>query len=170
MVQNSPRRFDYLFEDLRAAGGVVSEHAGDLDADDDVGYEGHRLDALRQQRVPWYRTTPAVAALAAIGVAVIAILMSGVLLVAGQSRGRGHVQPPVTPTATTTPASSSARASASVPPPPAPTNTASQILVPPPPPPPRPSAAPPPTGGIRAPITRPPMSVAPAPHRAFPRY
>jgi hypothetical protein len=167
VVQKDPSaRFDYLFEDPSEADQDIGY--------EDLGYEGHRLD-VRRDPAPWYGTTPAVLALGAIVIAVIAILVSAVLLASAQSRGRGnHVVPPATSTTATAPSgtpSSSPGTSASVPPPatpPSPTASAAQIAVPTSPP--QTPAPPPPTNNTHGPITRAPMSVAPAPHRAFPRY
>ncbi|HUO39068.1 MAG TPA: hypothetical protein VMU34_15100 [Mycobacterium sp.] len=145
MQQNPPGRFDYLWESCSEPDkGTGYEDPGY----EDLGYDGHGLDA-RRDPVPWYLTSPSVIALGAIGVAVIAILVSAVLLVSRQSHGQGsHVDPSVTTTATTpspppsSPASSPA--SSTSPPPPetssSPTESASQIAAPssPPPKPPTP--------------------------------
>ncbi len=159
---NPPGRFDYLFEDL-------------TEPDDDVGYDGNRLDAYAREPVPWHRTTPAMLAMVAITAAVVAIVVCAVLLVSRQSHGPGDTPAPsLTSTAPTTTATAPETSAAPPPPPPPassppqPTDTASAVIVPTNPP--RPPAKPPETGGIRTPITRSPISVQPAPHRAFPHY
>lgn len=118
--------------------------------------------------VPWYRTRPAVIAMAAAAIAAIAIVVSSVLLVfSGGSGSPGDQNAPTTP-----PTPSSALPS------PSPTSEPP----PPPPPPPPPSSEPPPAsqapvyrpapprttkrpeiGVTRTPVTRSPISVAPQP-------
>jgi cytoskeletal protein RodZ len=167
---NPPGRFDYLFDDL-------------AEPDEDIWYEARPRDAHARERVPWYLTTPAVLAMIAITLAVVAIVVCAVLLVARQSRGPAHTGPPVTATTSTTTTSTTTTATtattaATTPspspsspppaPPPSPTDAASTVIAPANPP--RPPAKPPGTGVNRTPITRMPISVAPAPHPAFPRY
>jgi hypothetical protein len=122
---------------------------------------------------PWYRTGPAVTAIIAASAAMVAIVVSGVLLVfRGPASTVDQVTSSVTPTAPTSAAPVQV-ASSEQPPPPAP----------PPPPPPsetqasqvntapgnnpviesRPTKAPE-IGVTRTPITRYPISVAPQPH------
>ena len=157
---NPPGRFDYLFDEL-------------IEPDEDVGYDGSRLDAYAPEPRVWYQTTPAVLAMIAITLAAIAIVICAVLLVTRQSRGHGNtaVRPATAPTTTATASTSSA------PPPPAPspastpspTDTASAVILPTNPT--RAPAKPPPaTGGNRLPITRSPLRFAPAPQPAFPHY
>lgn len=127
-----------------------------------------------EPEVPWYRTSRAVAALGAIGIAVIALLIAAVLLMAG---GWGEDRPDSTnPASTTTAPSSSATT----------TTPRSSALPPPPPPPPPPESTPPSAGtrtywpqyprqsdgdrpNVTTPRTRPPdISVRPSHRPAFP--
>jgi hypothetical protein len=109
------------------------------DPEEDLGFDGHgrhRLDRYERAPVPWYRTTPAVLAMGAIAVAVIAILVSAVLLVVSrQSQYPSSVivepststttptttQVPTTPTTTQVPTTTASASPA--PPPPAETVT-----------------------------------------------
>ncbi|HME47782.1 hypothetical protein [Mycobacterium sp.] len=162
MAQTNPRgRFDYLFDDL-------------TEPDEDLGYDGRGLDAYARELVPWYRTTPAVLAMVAITVAVVAIVVCAVLLVSRHSRGPGNTtRPPASATSTTVATTPPTSAPPPPPPPPAssppePTETPSAVIVPTNPP--RVPPKPPQTGVNLTPITRMPISVQPAPHPAFPRY
>ena len=128
--------------------------------------------------VPWYWTKPAVFAMAMIGIAILAILVSSVLLVSRDSRRVVDVETPMT-TYSTPPSSP---APATNPPPnqsvlPSPSTTPqvpppdSPPAEPPPPEPPPPPAATQPApqtrserpeiGVTRTPVTRTPISVAP---------
>jgi hypothetical protein len=171
-----PGRFDYLWEDL----GEADEDL-DLDADFDADFDGDvdddfdvYADEQYDSPLPWYRTKVAMVAIGAIGAAVIAILVSAVLLVSSRSGGRSGVEEPlpttISPTAVTTPSTS-----ATVPPSPTVTPSSSEppasapVVVAPthePPPP----TAPPEIGVTRTPATRSPISVSPQPHPAHPHY
>jgi hypothetical protein len=159
--------FDYLWEDLSDR-----EFDGDEFIDDSLG-----LGPDESPPVPWYRTTQAMIAIAAIGCAVIAILVSAVLLVSRQSRGPADtVERPVISTSSANPTSTATTVVSSAPPAPEtspsqpPSSTAS-VIVQPPPPPPKPTATNPPQVQVtRTPSTRSPISVQPAPHPAFPHY
>lgn len=142
-----------------------------LHYDDDDGDEGD--DEPRDagdEPSSWYQSPTAIGALAAIGVAVIAIVVSAVLLVSHNSRDttpepveRTTVMPspePATSAPRTTPSASSP-----APPPPPPETTAA----PPPPEPPPPTARTNPSRQPRIDVTRTPMSVEPQPRRP-PQY
>jgi hypothetical protein len=140
------------------------------DPQEDHAFDGHGLDRYEHAPVQWYRTTPAVLAIGAIAVAVIAILVSAVLLVSRQSQYPSSVT--VEPsTSTTTPTTTQVpvtTASASpAPPPPAETVTAPSTnpapVVLPPSAPPAPNKSPE-FNVTRRPVTRTSMSVHPAPH------
>jgi hypothetical protein len=148
------------------------------DFQEDYGFDDHGLDRYERAPVPWYRTTPAVLAIGAIAVAVIAILVSAALLVSRQSQYPSSVivepststatptttQVPTTPTTTQVPVTT-ARASPA-PPPPAETVTAPSTnpapVVLPPSAPPVPNKSPE-FNVTRTPVTRTSMSVHPAP-------
>jgi hypothetical protein len=117
-------------------------------------------------RTPWYRTGPAMTAIIATSAALIAIVVSGVLLAFRGPIGAGDEVPSsVTPTAPTSAApvqvaSSEAPPPEPPPPPPPPPETASQVNTAPRYEAPRPSRS---TKGPQINVTRPPMSVAPQP-------
>ena len=76
--------------------------------EEDLRFDGHGLDHNERAPVPWYRTTPAVLAMGAIAVAVIAILVSAMLLVSRQWHNPSSVT--VEPsTSTTTPTTTQVR-------------------------------------------------------------
>ncbi len=96
-VTEPPGDFDYLWEAL----GDTDDNVG-FDDDYDVGFDDdYSVDRYRRQPpVPWYRTTAAMVAIGAIGIAGIAILVSVVLLMSRDSGGPANT---VETTATTTP-------------------------------------------------------------------
>jgi hypothetical protein len=116
---------------------------------------------------PWYRTGPAPAVISAAAVAVVALVISSVLLIVGDSARHvpaAHTTPPSASSsapsvATMTPSATAAEVPAgSVAPPPNPTLTAETLA-------PRASARPATSTPSRKPelnVTRPPISVAPA--------
>ena len=149
--------FDYLWEDL-----------GDLDEDYDF-----RVPSP-PPAPPWYRTPAALVAMGAIGIAVVAILVSAVLLMSRNSRGPSvdvettiatTRQPPPTTappmTATVPPGPTEA------PPPSEPTASVPVAVEPPRQQQPEPTK-PPEIGVTRTPVTRSPISVRPNPRPAFP--
>jgi hypothetical protein len=157
-----PGEFDYLLDELNDA---------DEDALDDDYFDNDPYQPPR----PWYRTTAAMVAIGAMGVAVIAILVSAVLLVSRHSRGTtDNVEPTI---ATTTPSSAPATtppmvATAPPSPPVNPTpsgSTASAPVVVAPPSHSEPTK-PPQVGVTRGPLIRQPISVRPVPRKAFPGY
>ena len=152
---------------------------------DDVFTDDFDDADFRPAPAPWYRTTPAVLAGGAIAAALVAIVVSAVLLVAHRSHGRDEPSTAVDP-------SPSASASAV-----APSRSEEPSAVPSPPPssessssapseatsantqyvppsthaqPPAPNSVAPTHTNITTPITRPPeISVHPTPHPAFPK-
>jgi hypothetical protein len=160
-----PGDFDYLLK-------VVDETHGDIGPDDD----DFDLDPY-QPPPPWYRTTAAMVTIGAMGVAVVAILVSAVLLVSRHSRGTtNNVETPIATTPSSAPATTPPKA-ATVPPSPPESPSPSASTVSPPvvaePPsqsqPPEPTR-PPQIGVTRVPVTRQPISVRPVPRQAFPGY
>ena len=149
------------------------------DPQEDHAFDGHGLDRYERAPVQWYRTTPAVLAIGAIAVAVIAILVSAVLLVSRQSQYPSSVtvepstgtttptttQVATTPTTTQVPVTTASASPA--PPPPAETVTAPSTnpapVVLPPSAPPAPNKSPE-FNVTRRPVTRTSVSVHPAPH------
>jgi hypothetical protein len=128
---------------------------------------------------PWYRTRLASIAMVAVGLAVIAIVVSAVLL-AFSGPPKTEQTPATRTSSTPTTAASTSEATSALPPPPPPTRPSPP---PPPPPPPPPETAAPPVqppvynrprseprpnrgpeiGVTRTPVTRSPISVAPQP-------
>jgi hypothetical protein len=157
MAQNEPPgEFDYLWRDL----------------DDKAGYYGFDDGSEAETSepwAPWYRTTQAVVAMSAIGGAVVAIVVSAVLLVSQQFRSPTPIEPPTTttPSATATPPlSTSPPITSEVPSTTPPSNTVPVIVQPPV----KPSPTRPPEIGVtRTPTTRTPISVHPAP-QPVPHY
>jgi hypothetical protein len=115
---------------------------------------------------PWYRTNQALTAIIATSAAVVAIVVSGVLLVfRGPANNVDQVTSSVTPTAPTSAASVPVATSAEPEPPLPPPDTASPVNTAPrynPTYQPRPTKAPE-IGVTRTPVTRLPISVAPQP-------
>lgn len=167
-VTEPPGDFDYLWEAL----GDTDDDVGGTGADpgfddDDFGFDDdYRVDRYRQQPpLPWYRTTVAMAAIGAIGIAGITLLVSAVLLLSRDSRGPANT---VETTATTTPSAAPETTPptiANVPPSPiespSPTESAAsapQVIVEPR----RTEPTKPPEIGVtRTPVTRYPISVRP---------
>ena len=144
----------------------------DPDEDEGIAEEFHTSDtagAASLPELPWYRTKSAVVALGVIASGVVAIVVSVGLLVAGQSHPPREVVEPAPATTSQTAAITAATLiptmTSAVPIAP-PTNTASEIVVPTYQP--RPTKAPEITVLLPTPITRPPISVRPTPHPAFP--
>ncbi|HEV7422780.1 MAG TPA: hypothetical protein VGO30_23530 [Mycobacterium sp.] len=188
---NDGNDFDYLFEDP-AEGSSDGQPPADLgwngweDArpvepepvgDEFVDRDDDRFDAFdvstwnfKPPPTPWYRTWQAELVLSAVTVAVLALVVSVVLLAfRGPSGDEGTPTADTSSTVPTTVATTP-ETSAALPPPP-----------PPPPPPPETSASPveppvyrqrseprqtkePEIGVTRTPVTRSPLSVAPQPH------
>ena len=170
----------------------------DLDEFDDLGFVDSDARADDEPRDPWYQSTSAIMALAAIGVALIAILVSVILLVSRDYQDStpdpvkqtitrpsprpanpppvsATDQPSASPSATPPPVSATDQPSASPSAPP-PSPAASTVEQPsadaPPPvaPTARPPADKPPEINVtRTPVTRSPISVAPQPRRP-PQY
>jgi cytoskeletal protein RodZ len=170
-VTEPPGDFDYLWEALGDTDDVGRTGTDRGLDDDDFGFDdGYRDDRYDRERPrPWYRTTAAVVAIGAIGIAGVAILVSAVLLMSRNSGG------PVNPAETTTPTAStpSSAVPATTPPPvevvpPSPTDSPSPTAS-------STASAPPvveaprrtePTkspeiGVTRTPVTRYPISVSP---------
>jgi hypothetical protein len=188
--------FDYLWDDPTDVAGFTSDDddsvaqlndpGDDLWDDPDDSFwdnqpdvdDHDRFDAFNDNTwsfqpapTPWYRTRQAMGAMIAASAAVVAIVVSGVLLVfRGPVETVNHVTSSVTPTAPTSAepiqvASSSVATEPSHPPPPPPESIASPVN---PPPSPNSTYAPQPTKApevnvTRTPITRQPISVAPQP-------
>jgi hypothetical protein len=163
-VTEPPGDFDYLWEDL-----------GDTD---DFEFDDYDVEPYKPPPAPWYRTTVALLAICAIGGAVIAIVVSAVLLFSRTSRGPTHDTDPTAPaTPSSAPAKTRPPMIATVPAPPPteslpsespsesePTASAPIVVAPPP------THEATPTAPPRINVTRAPMSVSPEPHRAFPHY
>ena len=158
-----PGEFDYLLDELD-------------DPDEDFTFDDFGFDPCRPPPVPWYRTTAAIVAIGAIGLAVIAILVSTVLLVSRNSRGQTNdVETTIATTPSSAPATTPPMIATVPPPPPAetprptdaespspaePTASAPVVVAPP-----RHSepTKPPEIGVTRTPVTRQPISVRPPP-------
>jgi hypothetical protein len=188
--------FDYLFDDPADSDGLTSgdevvevQPAEELesppkDPGDDLWDEpddnfwdnqpdtGH-FDAFndntwsfRPAPTPWYRTKQALTAIIAASAAVVAIVVSGVLLVfRGPANTVDEVTSSVTPTAPTSAEPVPVATSGAPEPPPPPPETASPVNTAPrynPTYQPRPTKAPE-IGVTRTPVTRLPISVAPQP-------
>lgn len=149
---------------------------GALDEDEDDVFGRFGAPSSPQ---PWYRTSAAVLAMVAIGIAVVAIIVSAVLLMSRGSRAQVRdtdepaivttpsTAPPTTLSPTATVAPSPTAPPPSEPPVSAPPASAPVAVEPPrqqPPPP----AKPPEIGVTRTPVTRSPISVRPAPRPAYP--
>jgi hypothetical protein len=159
-----PGDFDYLWEDL----GEAEENAGFDDYDDPPS----PFRAHRPTPGPWYRATPAMLAMGAIAVAVVAIIVAAVLLVSRDARGRSKVEPTIAiPSSSSSPTTTSAIVATPPPsPPPPPPSPTEAIAVAPVPVTPREQAPakPPEIGVTRTPVTRSPISVRPEPRPAQP--
>jgi hypothetical protein len=165
-VSEPPGDFDYLWEDL----GETDEDFG-YDGEDfgyggeDFGYDGYDADPYEPPPVPWYRTTGALLAIGAIGIALVAILVSAVLLVSRNSRGpASEVETTVAPTPSSAPVTTPPMI-ATVPPspPPTPTETTTQAPVVVAPPRQSEPTKPPEVTVVPTPVTRSPISVRPEP-------
>jgi hypothetical protein len=168
-VSEPPGDFDYLWEDLGEADedfGYDDEDFGNDEYDEYDGYDGYDVDPYEVAPAPWYRTRGALLAIGAIGIALVAILVSAVLLVSRHSRGPART---VETTIAPTPSSVSVTTPpmiATVPPSPPPssteTTTQAPVVVAPPQ---RTSQPPKPTDVtvIPTPVTRSPISVRPEP-------
>lgn len=160
----------------------------DHDLQDDRGYVWDDLDEysegpvfarmnleIKPAPVPWYRTGPAMFALGALGLALVAMVVAAVLLVSRDSLGPADVEPPLTPitSAQPTPSRTSTTPSpstTSATPSPSPSSSSE-----PPPPPASQPASPPDSDGpeinvTRTPVTRSPISVQPTVPPAHPHY
>lgn len=188
--------FDYRWDDpsdvveLATANHPAEQEAsGDFDYllsnpedDADAGLRNHNGEAVfdafntdtwrfTPPPTPWYRGTQAMTALVAAAAAVVAIVVSGVLLVFHGPTNPVDDTAPVTPTATATSAAPATVASSAVlpPPPPPPSESVASSVNPAPnysPPRDEPSATKAPEIGVtRTPITRSSLSVAPQPRR-----
>ena len=138
------------------------------DADETDGYEpeAYAIGPYRPPPRPWYRDPQAITAVGAIGVAVLAILVSTILLLVRPQRGPSTVVGPATPARTTTSAPTTI-AGPAAPPPPPPSGAVTPGTVPvvvAPREPPGPSRSPE-FNVTRTPVTRSPISVHPEPHR-----
>jgi hypothetical protein len=160
-VSEPPGDFDYLWEDL----GEADEDVG---YDDDLGYDGYDgydVDPYEPPPVPWYRTTGALLAIVAIGIALVAILVSAVLLVSRHSRGPAReVETTIAPTPSSTPVTTPPMVATVPPSPPASSaeTTQAPVVVAPP----RqsePTKPPDITVVVPTPVTRSPISVRPEP-------
>jgi len=136
-VTEPPGKFDYLleglgdtdedldnFENLGYDEEPVDEDLGFDDdfEDDDVEDDDFEfvVDSYPAPPVPWYRTTAALLAIGAMGLAGIAILVSAVLLVSRNSRGPApSLEPTTAITTTATATSAPATSEAAETPPPA---------------------------------------------------
>jgi hypothetical protein len=181
--------FGYLFDDP-ADDAPVLEDAATTDivwedahpvVPEPVGFDEERFDAFdantwnfKAAPLPWYRTQGAVTAIVAVSVAVVALVVSVVLLAFRGPEGTEDETPaPETSSTPTTAATTPEDTSALPPPPPPPPETSA----PPAPPPPvynRPRSEPreskqPEIGVTRTPITRSPISVAPQPRQGSQR-
>ena len=162
-VSEPPGDFDYLWEDLG-------------DTEDDFGFDDFDVEPYKPPPPPWYRSNTAMVAIGAIALAVIAILVSAVLLVSRDSRGPAPVVERPVATTPSSAAPTTPPMIASVPPSapetPTPTETASApVVVVAPTQAPRPTD-PPEIGVTRTPVTRSQISVSPQPrqpHPGFPR-
>jgi hypothetical protein len=148
----------------------------DPDATEGYEPEAYEIAPYQPPPRPWYRAPQALRAIAAIGVAVVVLLISTVLLVFHPPRESEPVVAPGTPTTTPQTAIPSTVASPPPLPPPAPPSsepsTQSGSTVPvivqtrveqtP--------TKPPEIGVTRTPITREPISVAPSQHAPHPHY
>jgi hypothetical protein len=170
--QETPKEFDYLLSDTDETHWDHSED--NLWRNNGEPADGH-FDPFNADTwnfaptpIPWYRGTQAMTAMVAAAAALVAIVVSGVLLVFRGSTGPVDQPAPVSQTATTTSQ--------------APTAVDSSVELPPPAPPVAPSVNPAPTyspprvdqpatkqpeiDAPHTPITRYPLSVAPQPRRA----
>lgn len=159
-VTEPPGDFDYLWDDLG-------------DPDDDYGFDDYDDDPYDPpvRHAPWYRTTGALLAICAIAGAVVAILVSAILLMSRNSHGPTQVViPSPAPTRSSAPAPAPSTVatvppSASESPSPSATPSAPVIVTPTHGP-----STPSTLGGTSTPVTRSPLSVHPEPHPAFPHY
>jgi hypothetical protein len=181
--QETPEEFDYLLSSTDEAqwhdsGDNLRRNNGEPD---DGHFDAFKADTwnFTPPPIPWYRGTQAMTAVVAAAAALVAIVVSGVLLVFRGSNSTVDHPTPVSQTETATATSA------------APTTVDSRVELPPPAPPPPPppeSVAPsvntaptyspprveqpatkePEIGVTRTPITRAPLSVAPQPRRAPP--
>ena len=173
--QETPKEFDYLLSNTDETRGDHSEDNlwRDNGEPADGPFDAFNADTwnFAPAPIPWYRGTQAMTAVVAAAAALVAIVVSGVLLVFRGSNGTVDQPTPGSQTATTTSA--------------APTTVDSGAELPPPAPPPPPVAPPvntaptynsprvdqpatkePETDAPHTPITRYPLSVAPQPRRA----
>lgn len=147
----------------------------DLDEYDDRPVFARTSLEIKPAPAPWYRTGPAMFALGAIGLAVVAIVVAAVLLVSRDSLGPGDVEPAAPSTSSSpSPIAPSPSASRTVPSTSPAATTSASSESPPPPPVSEPSSAPgsngPEIGVTRTPVTRSPISVRPTQRPAFPHY
>jgi hypothetical protein len=156
-VSESPSNFDSLWADL----GTTEDAYGP----DDGVVEPHQ-----KPRAPWYRTTAAMTAIGAIGLAVIAMVVSAVLLVSRNSQGPAtEIRPTIAPTPPPSAPATPPPMVATVPPAPAETPSPTEVTVDAPV-----VVAPPPETRVKKPpeigVTRTPMRVTPQPRQPHPSY
>ncbi|MDT5009708.1 MAG: hypothetical protein QOH57_1325 [Mycobacterium sp.] len=162
-VTEPPGDFNYLWDDL----GEIDEDYGFDDFDNPYDMRSSTMPARDQTPVPWYRASAAMLAMGAIGVAVVAILVSAVLLVSRESRGAPKVAPATTVPSSSAPRTIESSVIATAPPSPPPQGpsevTASAPVAAAPHPQPQAPTKPPEIGVTRTPVTRTQISVRPQP-------